>query len=541
MVLYSYIMWILSENNTGNGEDDGNWLPGQPLSVPGSITKNTLSNEILPSDEIGIRGWWMAHEKWTVDVECFNEEWGVCVKVFSIPCKVDSVRSIYQWVPLNQDLQITELEFSLRSTAEDLRREASDAFYGALGLVKLSDQTVQTIQIKYTEENHYNLKKKTIFTASENSTISSVTIMLCCYGYVGLIKFMDTMLMFSKRKDEYLDVAAIVSSCPHVSSSNNLPVFATEQLNISKQGLTNYLHQVTLVTQVSMDRLGILERSLSSWDGPVSIAIFIPYKLQNSQDDIDWPKMYSHKKLQQFNNNINFVVTLVKGQSDSDEYPINYLRNIAIRQASTEFIFLVDADFTPAADFQPKFDVVTRAYRHVADKTAWVVPAFEFLEPPNLDEEFPKTKEDLVEQILADNSNIQPFRITESPESHRLTDYWHWYRAEHPYEIHGYNDKYEPYVVLKKSGHLPLYSQHFTGYGMNKVSHITELHAAGYNFRVLHDLWAIHLPHRTTSYMISFLQNPLKRLYNRAIRYEFLAKMMKKHNLKSCQNVKITD
>ena len=33
---------------------------------------------------------------------------------------------------------------------------------------------------------------------------------------------------------------------------------------------------VTLVTQASLDRLAVLERSLNSWRGPVSIAVFIP-------------------------------------------------------------------------------------------------------------------------------------------------------------------------------------------------------------------------------------------------------------------------
>ena len=33
---------------------------------------------------------------------------------------------------------------------------------------------------------------------------------------------------------------------------------------------------VTLVTQASLDRLAVLERSLHSWRGPVSIAVYIP-------------------------------------------------------------------------------------------------------------------------------------------------------------------------------------------------------------------------------------------------------------------------
>lgn len=37
-------------------------------------------------------------------------------------------------------------------------------------------------------------------------------------------------------------------------------------------------HSVTLVTQVSMDRLSVLEKTLSTWNGPISLAVYVPVK-----------------------------------------------------------------------------------------------------------------------------------------------------------------------------------------------------------------------------------------------------------------------
>lgn len=52
-----------------------------------------------------------------------------------------------------------------------------------------------------------------------------------------------------------------------------------ELLKLTSNGMDiSEEHLLTLVTQVSMDRLNVLERSLQTWTGPVSIAIYVPVK-----------------------------------------------------------------------------------------------------------------------------------------------------------------------------------------------------------------------------------------------------------------------
>jgi len=79
---------------------------------------------------------------------------------------------------------------------------------------------------------------------------------------------------------------------------------------------------------------------------------------------------------------------------------------------------------------------------------------------------------------------------------------------------------------------VPEFDEQFRGYGMNKVTHTTELYAAGYTFIVLHDAWITHLPHKSTSFSQDFLQNPNMRLANRARRFQFMKRIIEKYSLK---------
>ena len=39
--------------------------------------------------------------------------------------------------------------------------------------------------------------------------------------------------------------------------------------------------------------------------------------------------------------------------------------------------------------------------------------------------------------------------LLESSDAHRLTNYWKWYYATDPYDVYGFIDKYEPYIVVE--------------------------------------------------------------------------------------------
>ncbi|EEC03266.1 Gyltl1B protein, putative [Ixodes scapularis] len=281
-----------------------------------------------------------------------------------------------------------------------------------------------------------------------------------------------------------------------------------------------------------MDRLPVLEHTLQQWEGPVSLVIYAPVKA--GQPEGDWQKLYVQKKLQKLKLHPDSHVSLAYGVPGSGDYPINALRNLAIRQTNCEHLFLADADFQPSPDFHKHFLLSTRSVSNT-DKVAFVVPAFEYLELPQKSDGVAQTKEELMQLLHRQDPFVQRFRHDVTPDSHQSTDYWKWYRTDRPYPVRTFVDMFEPYMVVKNVPQLPLYDERFTGYGSNKMTHTAELFAAGYLFFVLPDVWLVHVPHKPTSYFAHHVQDLQHRLRNRVQRFEFVGDVMRRYGVGSCK------
>lgn len=74
-----------------------------------------------------------------------------------------------------------------------------------------------------------------------------------------------------------------------------------------------------------------------------------------------------------------------------------------------------------------------------------------------------------------------------------------WYLTppeEHVAQIRCFvNDFQEPYVLLRRLETTPLFYERFVNYGYNKVQLIEHLRAAGYQFYILLQSFAMDLPH----------------------------------------------
>ena len=55
--------------------------------------------------------------------------------------------------------------------------------------------------------------------------------------------------------------------------------------------------------------------------------------------------------------------------------------------------------------------------------------------------------------------------------------------------------KQEPYVMVKRSSHLPLFDERFINYGKDKISWIENLRYDGYKFAVIRGAFAVDIPH----------------------------------------------
>ena len=271
-------------------------------------------------------------------------------------------------------------------------------------------------------------------------------------------------------------------------------------------------HDVSLVSQLSMDRLQILEPLCRYWKGPMSVTVYA--------SDADAIKLLNYvNSYLCFKNRNNFALHVV--YVDGQFYPVNYLRNVALDHLVTKYAFLLDIDFLPMLDLHSYFVEATRVLG--AEKRALVVPAFEthlykLTLPPN--------KTALVKML--ESQTIQPFRHLEWPRGHEPTNYEHWKTAVRPYRVNWAAD-YEPYVVLSRP--FPRYDTRFVGFGWNKVSHIMELHHAGYEFVVLPDAFVIHMPHSPSLDISNFRTSTLYRDCLQVLKKEFQEELHSKYQV----------
>ncbi|XP_073204229.1 xylosyl- and glucuronyltransferase LARGE2 isoform X8 [Lepidochelys kempii] len=235
---------------------------------------------------------------------------------------------------------------------------------------------------------------------------------------------------------------------------------------------------VTLVAQLSMDRLQMLEAICKHWAGPISLALYMSdAEAQQFLRYAQGSEVLSNRR------NVAYHIVYKEGQF----YPVNLLRNVALTNAQTPYVFLTDIDFLPMYGL---YDYLRNSIRQLElpqRKAALIVPAFETL---HYRLTFPKSKAELLSML--DMGSLYTFRYHVWPKGHAPTDYAKWRTATVPYRVEWQPD-FEPYVVVRRD--CPQYDQRFVGFGWNKVSHIMELDAQEYELLVLPNAFMIHMPH----------------------------------------------
>lgn len=271
-------------------------------------------------------------------------------------------------------------------------------------------------------------------------------------------------------------------------------------------------NDVTLVAQLSIDRLQMLESICKHWEGPISLALYISDG--EAQRFLDYAL---NSETLQARRNVGYHIVYKDGQF----YPVNYLRNIALKQVQTEYVFLADIDFLPMKGLHAylKTQVVNQNLEDT--KKALIVPAFETLRY-RLD--FPKSKSEVIHQLNL--GTLLTFRYHVWPKGHAPTNFAKWRTAITPYTVEWEPD-FEPYIVIKKD--CPRYDPRFVGFGWNKVSHIMEVDAQGYEFVVLPNAFIIHMPHTPSFDIAKFRSSETYRTCLQTLKEEFQRDLSKKY------------
>ncbi|XP_048828559.1 xylosyl- and glucuronyltransferase LARGE2s isoform X1 [Brienomyrus brachyistius] len=269
---------------------------------------------------------------------------------------------------------------------------------------------------------------------------------------------------------------------------------------------------VTLVAQLSMDRLQMLEAICKHWEGPISLALYM-----SDAEAQQFLRYAQSSELLKNRRNVGYHVVYKEGQF----YPVNLLRNVALRHASTAYVFLADVDFLPMYGLYSylRKSVLQLDMGHT--KKALVVPAFETL---RYRLSFPKSKAELLSML--DMGTLYTFRYHVWTKGHAPTNYAKWRTATTPYKVEWEPD-FEPYVVVRRD--CPEYDQRFVGFGWNKVSHVMELDAQEYDLVVLPNAFMIHMPHAPSFDISKFRSSPSYRSCLSVLKEEFHQDLSRKY------------
>uniref|UniRef100_A0A9J7Z558 LARGE xylosyl- and glucuronyltransferase 1 n=1 Tax=Cyprinus carpio carpio TaxID=630221 RepID=A0A9J7Z558_CYPCA len=220
---------------------------------------------------------------------------------------------------------------------------------------------------------------------------------------------------------------------------------------------------VTLVAQLSMDRLQMLEAICKHWEGPISLALYL-----SDAEAQQFLRYAQGSEVLMSRSNVGYHIVYKEGQF----YPVNLLRNVAMGQVNTPYMFLSDIDFLP------------------------MYGLYEYL------------------------------RYHVWTKGHAPTDFAKWRTATTPYRVQWEAD-FEPYVMVRRES--PEYDRRFVGFGWNKVAHIMELDAQEYEFVVLPNAYMIHMPHAPSFDITKFRSNKQYRACLKTLKEEFQQNMSRRY------------
>ena len=260
---------------------------------------------------------------------------------------------------------------------------------------------------------------------------------------------------------------------------------------------------ITLTTQISVNKMGRLGALAGRWNGPVSVAIRI-----TSLDELHQLKnILSDNKNQQHLQKVAFHLYIDNNQRD---YPVNTLRNIALDQVKSDYFALFDVDLLPSpmnthqhlrTTFQENPDLLNK----LNDKTIFVLPAWQLerrIAENDIGVEhsmYPENR-DMVLAMNAEkvnaNRKINMFWHKSSPSCQRSTNFEKWTSksVEISYPIHIKEFGFEPYSIGAVKDN-PRFFPCFRGFDYNKISYYVELHYAQYQMEALRDYFVFHVPH----------------------------------------------
>eukprot|EP01133_Synstelium_polycarpum_P011011 gene11011-12832_t len=260
-----------------------------------------------------------------------------------------------------------------------------------------------------------------------------------------------------------------------------VPFYYRSQRLVDEMRKDRYV--ASLATQVTVDRLDRIVLMADKWQAPVSAAVFIRAE---SELEILTQMINSYQSLADF---VDFHLLY----ANHTRYPVNNLRNLSTKNAHTEFVLIMDADFIPPLGMHDYLRDYIEEVQASGKKTAFVVPSFSSSADPRILPDDKPTLIDMIEKKL-----VSPSNLLVCPKCHSPTDYPKWFESEVAYPAK-YRWIYEPFLLFNKTNN-EMFDDRLKGYGFDKNSHVFSMAVAGYDFVVLPHAFIIHINHPTSSW-----------------------------------------
>ncbi|KAG1660376.1 hypothetical protein FOA52_012669 [Chlamydomonas sp. UWO 241] len=288
---------------------------------------------------------------------------------------------------------------------------------------------------------------------------------------------------------------------------------------------------LTVVTQLSVDRMPALFNQCHTFTGPIAAIVYLPLVEPVSGDTATDPSVatplatqlslegkarvslevarigHMWQEIEDDDTACQLDLMLIWEAFDSSEaallYPVNTLRNLARMQVRTKLMSAIDVDMMISKSLLVELgkpEVVATFTEHALARRAVVIPAFEPARAgpagrDQADRAAAGTKAELAE--LNKHKKLVQFKLKVFPRGHTPTNYTRWFGTSEDYPVE-YKRMFEPWYI----GHVdvaPFHDSNFRGYGLNKIAHVASLNYYGYTFVVYAGAWLVHRPHEDTA------------------------------------------
>jgi glycosyltransferase-like protein LARGE len=287
------------------------------------------------------------------------------------------------------------------------------------------------------------------------------------------------------RQPSVLSVLLDLYETLPVASSTELPPPFREVSYAFLRQRESPSNHVTLATQTTVSTLPRLLQLLERWGGPISCAVHLPdpSAIQTLYD-------FVQKQNKTFHELVAFHVMLEK-PSSAFGYPINRMRNLALKNIDTEYFFICNVDFLPRKNAHSRLlkFLSTKSVAKDKFRKLYVLPAFEFHNSKGTRlQNVPKSKLQLLSMLSS--RKLQPFHMNSNVTGHQ------WRKCADTGQAYpiDYRSMFEPYVVGAQYG-IPTFNEQLRGFGMNETAWVLEAHLMGYQFEVLCDQFVVRMDH----------------------------------------------